>query len=105
MQIKQELRNKYKGKALIIPNYTANKKFYSIEDFSDTEEAIAYLAEINDHEADFTEDGILLFKDMFGLENLADILFKKRWYEDEYKSANEIHDWLKWWEINARKIN
>jgi hypothetical protein len=40
---------------------------------------------------------------MFGLESLANILFEKKWYADEYNSTDKIYKWLKWWEANARR--
>lgn len=102
--IDPKIKEKYKQEALIVPNYDSRKKeYYSIDDLDSFDSIRYFLGEVNDHEADLTEQGINFFREAFGLENLAKMLYKNGWYSDEFKNSSEILEWLKWWEQEARK--
>lgn len=93
--ITPEVRKRYKQMPLIIPAYVSRKKdYYSIEDFRSFGWLRYYLSEVNDCEADFTKEGIEFFKEIYGFERLAKILYNNEWYAEEFKASREILEWL-----------
>jgi hypothetical protein len=101
-----QIKEKYKGKKLIIPDYySPQKEYYSVNDLDDFEMAKHYLGELVSHEASITEDGIAFLKDVYGFSNLSRTLFNEKWFEDEFKSFKEIEEWLGWLEKNTITTN
>ena len=99
MAIPLEIINKYKDKPLIIPEYASRKKeYYLADDFNDFKWLMNYIGEVNSHEAYITRAGIEFFKEAFGFEELAKLLYNNHWFEEEFKTPSEIVEWLKWWE-------
>lgn len=94
--ITPEVREKYKQIPLIYPAYVSRKKdYYSVEDFSSFGWLSHYLAEVNDREADLTKEGIRFFKEVYGFERIAKMLYDDGWYAEEFRSPQEI---LEWWQ-------
>lgn len=102
--ITPEVIKKYKDKSLVIPCYASSaQNYYSVEDFEEFNKIEYYLGEVMDGESDITITGILFFKEVFGLAELAELLYKTEWYKDEYPNAESILKWLKLWEANPSK--
>lgn len=92
-------KKRFQDVPLIVPIYAGKKKeYYSVEDLISFENLEDFLGEVNDHEASITVKGIDFLNDVFGLKKLSEILFERKWYTSEFKNANEIFEWLKWWE-------
>ena len=104
MQISLAIIDKFKNKPLVVPEYASRKKeYYSVDDFKDFEWLMHYLGEVNSHEAYITPVGIEFFKEAFGLESFAQLLYNNHWFEEEFKTPAEIVEWLKWWENESKK--
>ena len=98
-----EIKEKYQGRPLVVPDYSSRKKeYYTIDDFKDFEWLMHYLGEVKNHEASITQEGVEFFKEAFGLENLAQLLYDNQWFKEEFKNSNEIAEWLKWWEKEVK---
>jgi len=103
LNISGELKVKYKDKPLIVPDYASRKKeYYSVDDFKDFEWLMYYLGEVKSHEASMKKEGLEFFKEAFGLENLAQLLYDNQWFKEEFKNSNEIVEWLKWWDNESK---
>ncbi len=77
IKISNELKQKYKNKPLIVPDYASSKKEnYSLDDFKDFEWLMYYLGEVNNHEASLQKAGIDFLKGVFGLRNLVNYCMK-----------------------------
>lgn len=102
--ITPEIVRKYKGRTLIQPNYKSHKKNgYCVEDINGLDDLRYFLGEVNDHEADLTKIGIDFLKEVFGLKELADLLYQNHWYPEELENSEAIYTWLKWWESEVEK--
>ncbi len=93
--------NKFANKPLIIPVYSSRKKeFYDGDDLEQFDWLVHYLGEVNEGEAYISSLGVEFLKEKYGLTQLSELLFDNKWYFDQYKSASEIYEFLKWLEEN-----
>ena len=89
-----EVIQKYGNKPLVIRGYGTDVQRYDASYLYDFSNLRYVLGEMHDHESDITSLGIEFLQETYGLEHLADILFKGDWYSAEFKSAKEIQVWL-----------
>lgn len=101
MNPSNHLNEKYQNKKLIIPDYySPEKEFYSYNDLVDYDSFKHCLGELVSHEASITKDGVEFIKDYYGFDALSESLYKGGWFEQEFRTAKEIYDWLVWLEDN-----
>lgn len=105
LNISEELLEKYKSITIIFPVYKSEQKEYTINDFKELYDVKYYLGEVSDGEACFTPSGISFLDDHFGLNNLAELLYKEGWRDYQFTSKDQIFEWLKSWEEESKKYS
>lgn len=92
---KKELIEKYEGIALADKSYgPRNESKYFVKEFIDFDDLKYVLGEVNDHEADLTKEGFNFLEEYYGINNLAEELYKGDWYQQEYNSTQKILEWF-----------
>lgn len=104
--VTKEIEDRYKETKLIVPSYASRKvNYYSVDDLKDFESLKYCLSELSDHEAYITSDGMNFLKESIGLKELSKALHRNKWYLDEHSSAEEIYEWLLWWDSESVKYD
>lgn len=101
-----EVVKRYSNVPLIVPVYKSKThEYYSIIDLSDFDFLMYCLEEVADGESYITEVGYNFLKEVFGIEVLAELLYKEGWYRHQLKSKEQIFEWLKSWEEESKEYS
>jgi hypothetical protein len=92
---KQEIIEKYKNKALSKEHWGENKEQF-VDEYIDEEKLISNLWSMSESESGFTISGLDFIKEYYGgLENVAELAFKKGGFGSGLENKEEILNWLK----------
>lgn len=92
---KRDIIEKYKNKHLGEESFGKGYKF-KVEDFINRNYLSYYMWEINDREADLSEDGIAFLKEYYTFDELAKILVSLGCFQGSgIETEEEVLEWLK----------